>query len=272
MNNNWSIFHKFDGSHPKEFFEIRYFEYNVLISYGETLTLGETELTVCGNEEDARSMYNRICASLPNEGYALSRELLFDPSTVDFDLLTEEIREAARKAFTEVRESHKEETINCYALFSDESAMTIGHLANSREALELTCQSDDIVEALELIDHSERIEIVDDIRWNSQEWSFSVGDEHFDIPYRMILAMDSDIPYNTKYGELVSGIFESAVSALEQLDSDGFFGEGVARNDVILLFQVSDSDEVEGAAERLNTPEKYLQYRKWRNSGDPHPG
>ncbi len=174
---------------------------------------------------------------------------MFNPHNFDFESLTDEIRDGARKAFEAVRSAHPDQTVNSFALFSDDSAMTIVHAANSKEAIAS-------------IDDDDKGDYI----WNCAEWLFDEGGEYLDIAYRMILPLHRDIPSEIDFEDFRAGVFESCIRALENLDREGFFGIGDSRADVIVLFQVGDSDEVEGAVERLNTPEAYARYKAWYDS------
>ncbi len=55
---------------------------------------------------------------------------------MDFEILKQQIEEAAKKAFLEVYEKHGAEEIYCFALYSDEGAMTVCPAANTMKVME----------------------------------------------------------------------------------------------------------------------------------------
>ena len=215
--------------------------------HGEVETMGESTSTSFNIVDAAKVAYAKKCYQIKSEGFLLTREATYDASHIDFDQLTNEIREGARKAFDKIRTAHPDQKINSLCLFSDESAMTIAHCANSKEALIAAGGDEDLV-------------------WNAAEWSFNEGGEFLDVAYRMILPFHLDGYCKMEFAEFRDAVFEACVSALEQLDKEKFFGSGKDREDVVLLFEVSDSDEVESTVKRLNTTKAFSRYKKWASS------
>lgn len=246
----WALLYKYNGDLPREFYEVRLFDSSVWTATGNALTWGESDTTDYADPDTAQSEFEAECEKAIADGFVLTRKGVFDPRRFDFEALTREIHAGARKAFTAVRNAHLDQTIDSFALFSDDSAMTIAHAANSTEVLANVAAD---------VNRGDTI-------WNCAEWSFDEGGEYLDIAYRMILLRQGDIPWEIDFGQFRTGVFESCISALEQLDREGYFGQGDAREDVILLFQVSDSEEVEGAMERLNTPAAFARYQAWYDS------
>lgn len=56
--------------------------------------------------------------------------------SVDFTQLGAAVREAAEKAFAEVRTAHPNECFYAFTLYTDDGAMTIEPAANTEEAFE----------------------------------------------------------------------------------------------------------------------------------------
>jgi hypothetical protein len=151
---------------------------------------------------------------------------------VDFSLVRDEIKDAARQAFEAVRANHPGEQFYTFALYSDESAMTIVPAANSEEALQRQVRADGSSAPAWL-------------RWSTGEWAYEgEGSEHFDSVSRRINV-------DERYEESEPGAFEAfrdnvyaaMVQALGDLDAEGFFGEGEAREAVTLFCSVTDADE-----------------------------
>jgi hypothetical protein len=50
---------------------------------------------------------------------------------------------------------------------------------------------------------------------------------------------------------------------MEQLDREGFFGTGDAREDVVLLCQSEGTEDMEGSINRLNTSRVVGRLERW---------
>jgi hypothetical protein len=246
-NINWSLFYKKYKDQLHEFIEIRQFGSTIIVRKGNTNTCGSSEILKYQDAEEAKIKFNLENASLVNSNFVLYRSGIYDPENFDFSQLTDEIREGARKAFTKIRDSHPNEIINAFALFSDDDAMTIVHVCNSDRAR--LSKGDD-----------------DDFLWNPSEWSYDEGSEYLDIAYRLILTQHQDLPSNINFDDFKAGFIESSITALEQLDNEGFFGSNLLRENTIVLFTISDSDYIDDAVRRLNTPLIYERYRNWYDS------
>jgi hypothetical protein len=247
INTNWSLFYKFEGDRPKEFCEIRQYENKLWVASGKVCTWGEVNITEFDSIDIANRKYEEICHVTQVDDFILTKQGIYDSRNFDFVQLTNEISHAARQAFTAIRQAHPDRFINSFALFSDDSAMTISHIANSKEALPEVDYNEDCI-------------------WNCAEWSFDEGREFFDIAYRMILIKHREIPCEIEFESFRNGVFESCIQALELLDSDNFFGTGSDRNNTIILFQVTDLDDIRGAIERLNTENNVKLYKQWFDS------
>lgn len=246
-NINWSLFYKKDKDRLHEFIEIWQFDSTILVRKGNVNTWGSSEILEYQDAEEAKIEFNLKNVSLANSNIVLYRSGVYDPDNFDFSQLTDEIREGARKAFTKIRDSHPNEIINAFALFSDDDAMTIVHAGNSDYAR--FSKGDD-----------------DDFLWNPSEWSYCDGSEYLDIAYRLILTQHQDLPSNINSDDFKAGFIESTITALEQLDNEGFFGSNLIRESTIVLFAISDSDYIDDAVRRLNTPSMYERYRNWHDS------
>ena len=244
---NWALYYRMQDGRPREFCEIRRVGSAVWVRSGGVNTWGTRESTAYGSSEAADAGFRTVGREKSAEGFVLTREGVYDPSRFDYDQLREELREGVRKAFTAVRDAHAGENVNAFALVSDGSAMTIDVAANSEEALSRNDEDDDY-------------------RWNPDEWPYSEGGEFLDIAYRLLLTQHQDLPSEIPFEDFQEGVFEAGVRALEELDQEGFFGSGPARDTVILLFHVTDADPLEDAARRLNTPAQYQRYHAWWQS------
>ena len=245
--NNWALYYRLDAGRPDEFREIRQVGTAVWVRSGKVQTWGARTITECDTAEAADAEFQAACARQPADGFVLTREGTYDPARFDFEQLKNEIREGARQAFTSVRQAHPGKNVNAFALMTDDSAMTVGPVANSEEAWRESGGEEDFL-------------------WNPSEWSYTEGGEFLDIAYRLILPYHQDVPTEVEFEEFQAGVFEAGIRALEELDGEGFFGTGTARENVVLLFDVTDSDVPDDMAQRLNTPAMYARYQEWWDS------
>jgi len=74
------------------------------------------------------------------------------------------------------------------------------------------------------------------------------------------------LPFELDFATFRRGVFEACIAALEELDSEGFFGVGEQRDECVLLFEVTDSEAVEGAMARLNPPAVVARFDTWMSS------
>jgi hypothetical protein len=180
---------------------------------------------------------------------------------VDFALLRREIKEAARHAFEAVQAAHPDETFYAFALYSDDSAMTVCPSANTEEGYERCVKRYQANKSFMDSIASHRISwegCQSDFRWSTAEWAYEYdGHEQFDTVYRMINAddrYDEDDPEG--FVTFKGRVFASMVLALKDLNAEGYFGARKARRGVTLLCSVSDSGCAlwleEESARRLN--------------------
>lgn len=180
---------------------------------------------------------------------------------LDGSKLTEQIREAARRAFGEVRAAHPEEVFYAFALYTDSSLMTVMPSANSEEQYARKAAT------------TKSAQTKTYYRWATAEWAFEAkGQEHFGEAYKMLndpasryqgddeAKADEDFHYRT------NAVIGSMVEALRQLDAEHFFGQGQAREKVTLFVAVSDDDRSPAietkSAEMLNPPNVFAEFAK----------
>lgn len=247
MPDNYSLFYTFDGDQPARFREARVFGTTVWTAAGAAMTWGEETRTQYASEAEAHAAYATRCQAALADGYSLARASVIDPAAFDFALLHTLVADAARLAFGAVRRAHPGQHINAFALVSDDSAMTIGPAANSREALAAS-------------------EYGEEMLWNPAEWVFEDGVAYFDSAYRLLLQAHRDLPFGVDFDTFRSGVFDACIAALAQLDAEGCFGADAQRDDFVLLFEVSDSEQVEGAMARLNPPAVVARFAAWMAS------
>ncbi|MGK5004624.1 DUF4303 domain-containing protein [Janthinobacterium sp. LB2P70] len=247
MHSNYSLFYTFNHDQPARFQEVRVFGTTVWTAAGAAMTWGEETRTQYASVAEAQAAYLAHCDVAVADGYTLARAMPIDPAVFDFALLQILVADAARLAFGAVRRAHPGQHINAFALVSDDSAMTIGPAANSREALAAS-------------------EYGEEMLWNPAEWAFEDGVAYFDSAYRLLLQAHRDLPFDVDFSTFRSGVFDACIAALAQLDADECFGTGAQRDDCVLLFEVSDSVPVEGALARLNPPAVVARFEAWMAS------
>ena len=247
MHSNYSLFYSFDGDQPACFREARVFGMTVWTAAGAAMTWGEETRKDYASEAQAHAAWLAHCRAAQADGYTLARESTVDPAVFDFALLHTLVADAARRAFDCVRRAHPGQRIDAFALVSDDSAMTIGCMANSREALATS-------------------EYGEEMLWNPAEWAFDEGGAYFDSACRLLLQAHRELPFDVDFDSFRSGVFDACIAALAQLDAEGMFGSGARREEFVLLFEVSDSEPLEGAMARLNPPVVVARFEAWMAS------
>ena len=249
MTTDYSLFYQYDGAMPARFREVRVFDATVWTAEGAAMTWGEESRIQHASAGEAQAAYAAFCAAAPSDGYILARASLIDPAMFDAPLLQTLLVTATRQAVCALRAAHPGQHFNAYALQSDDSAMTISLLANSREALSTAEDEDEML-------------------WNPGEWRFDEGGAYFDSAYRLLLQAHRELPFTVEFEVFRASAFEACIAALELLAAEGLFGTGVEREETLVLFEVSDSEELDGVLERLNTPAMVARLAEWKASWD----
>ena len=241
----WAMYHRYEDGEPAEFETVSVDGARVTRRHGAALTWGEEHTSKSDSTAAATTEAVARGKELLEAGWVLSLQA----ATVDDVELRPLLKEAATKAFQATRDAHKGEVIDGYALYSDDDAMTIVHACTSKQSRNS-----------------------DDDRWFSAEWALEVGERFLELPYRVLVeryrALDDDDDEADEYDEAAfhrhcSRAFEDCVVVLEELRRDGFFSEDLADDDVIVLFDVSDSDAGKFSFERLNPPETVAAFREY---------
>ncbi|MGV3619645.1 MAG: hypothetical protein ACO1OB_02440 [Archangium sp.] len=147
----------------------------------------------------------------------LAREWTFDPDAFDFALLEDELVTAMKRVLSRMP------GINAFALYTDESAMTIGAAAHRFESFD------------------------DETLWWPPEWSLRDDGTDFDVPYRLILSQHRDMLTRVPFETFHEGFSAALVNAMKRIE----FGA------VVALRSVNDTGEVtfigpESMRERFN--------------------
>ncbi len=245
---NWAVFYKYDDDDdvPREFREVRWFGTSVFTATGMVNTWGLESTSETSGTEASRAHYEYARRAAALDGFRLAYETSYHPAQFDFAELLTEIREAARRAFSSLRQNHTQRVINAFALLTDSSAMTIGPVAGT----------------VDLSDEAS----AGDATWSCGEWDLFEGGAYFDVAYRLILSQHRGPPSQVPFVTFRRGFLEACIGALEQLAGAGFFGTSTDRENIVVRLEVSDDDEVPGAMARLNVPTVLLRYQTWLES------
>jgi len=257
LKSHLSLFHRFEGGVPLQFCEVQVAGERLWRTSGAALTWGEQSETAFAGSEAALAAWHAACGELQAEGWTLVRENMLDTRQFDYALLQTQLQTAVRQALQAMRSAHPQ-AINAFALITDEDAMTISAMANSAEALAQT-----------VADYGSDGDAVsdDEIMWSPAEWSYGEGAHDggafFDSAYRLLLQAHRGPPFEADFETHRAAVFETCIAALEQLDREGCFGSGAEREQFVLLFEVSDNEEVEGAMARLNSVTVQERWQAW---------
>ena len=74
MKSNWSLFYKFAGDTPREFYEVRQIGASVWTARGKVKTMGESSSTAFTNVDAAKAAYAGKCCQIVSEGFSLTRD------------------------------------------------------------------------------------------------------------------------------------------------------------------------------------------------------
>ncbi len=163
---------------------------------------------------------------------------------IDFDQLKNLVKSASRETFINLQHRYRDEGLNGFALCTDDSVMTIYHMASTEK------WSDN---------HAE-------FRYSPVEWRLTDNDRLFDPAYELIMARverQYDEQYEDKFEQLVDLTFNSFVTALYELKQ-----EGVIPDTVFLTVMSTDPGdhmlELESAANKLlNNSEQFANWKAW---------
>jgi hypothetical protein len=175
----------------------------------------------------------------------------------DSKRLTRLIREAAREAFRAVMSASPEESFYYFALITTGDGLRPGPSASSLEGLRRTLE--DCRAAGEEVDPSE-------LRWSEADSPHNlIGDEFFqEVEQAFLEGGDHRNWEQEEFLEEVGLRYAAMEAALAELDREGFFGEGEARNRVVINVVAPGEEEervVLERASRLNPEGALAQLR-----------
>lgn len=167
-----------------------------------------------------------------------------------FEYLRPQIKHAAKKAFLEIVEQHKDEKIYAFALYSDGGAMTVCPSTNTLDFLDKKDKNDFLY-----------------YKYEPAEWKYeSEGAEaEFDkICKELCKELDKLPDDEDSFETFQTTLFQTCVDVLEELRNDNFFKK-IIGEEIFLLFSVSDSLDEEELIEivnRLNSQKYATEYAK----------
>ncbi|MDR6465921.1 DUF4303 domain-containing protein [Chryseobacterium sediminis] len=171
---------------------------------------------------------------------------------MDFEILKQQIEDAAKKAFLEVYEKHGAEGIYSFALYSDEGAMTVCPAANTMKVLETADEEDALY-----------------YKYEPAEWTYEMegADEEFnEICTQLRAELDQYEDDDQWFEGFQAKLYSTCIEVLEKLKNENFFTK-ITGKDIFLIFTVSDyefeMEELKDLVVRLNDNEYRSEYLNW---------
>ncbi|MDW9382649.1 DUF4303 domain-containing protein [Chryseobacterium sp. JV558] len=171
---------------------------------------------------------------------------------MDFEILKQQIEDAARKAFLEVYEKHGSEEIYSFALYSDEGAMTVCPATNTMKVLKAADEDDALY-----------------YKYEPAEWTYEMkgADEEFnEICTQLRAELDKHDDDDQWFEGFQTKLYSTCIEVLEKLKNENFFTK-ITGKDIFLIFTVSDyefeSEELKDLIVRLNDNEYKSEYLNW---------
>lgn len=241
---NWAVLVGSNELDRTEFVEVRQNACAVWNARGAPFTMGETGLTEFQSAAEAEAFFSQTISDKQAQGFALLHRGQAIPGSLDVSLLEDAIYRGAREAYQTICREHLDEQVVGFALFTDFDGMTIGSAAMAESTFR------------------DAIEEADYYRANPSEWPYA-ADDGLLLAYRIILVSSYahiEIPFEREIPKYFSKFSECCVRALERINAEGLFGVGMAREDFLLLFGVSDGGPTRATVRRLNPNAVYQRY------------
>ncbi len=171
---------------------------------------------------------------------------------MDFEILKQQIEDAAKKAFLEVYEKHGAEEIYSFALYSDEGAMTVCPAANTMKAIENADEEDALY-----------------YKYEPAEWTYEMegADKEFgEICTRLREELTKHDDDDQWFDSFQNKLYFTCIEVLEKLKNENFFTK-ITDKDIFLTFTVSDYEfeekDLKDLIIRLNDNEYKSEYLNW---------
>ena len=174
-----------------------------------------------------------------------------DEHTIDYASFQTRLVAALRAAWEEVRQQRANETFYMYGIETDSDVISLTPFCNTVE--QFAAENGEPEYPIEKWAVDQEAELYGAGRDHTAELQDEVN--------RFVEIEESDDGYEERKSRLLE-IFEKS---LGQLDSEGFFGSGSDRHNVMLMVDIGDADDDEweymsGAVSRLNPPESSADY------------
>ena len=180
---------------------------------------------------------------------------------MDFVELKSKIEIATRQAFLEMFEKHGKDHIYGFALYSDDSAMTV-------------CPSTNTVKHLEKQDKDDFLYY----KYEPAEWKYEMKgadklfDEISELCYNEVSILEEDDEiYERDFEKYQNQLYEICIEVLEKLKSEKFFKQ-IVGEDILLLFTVTEyefeKEKYQEIITRLNDNEYKNEYLDWLETLD----
>ncbi|MBE4950907.1 DUF4303 domain-containing protein [Chryseobacterium culicis] len=176
---------------------------------------------------------------------------------MDFEILKQQIENAAKKAFLEVYEKHGAEEIYSFALYSDEGAMTVCPAANTMKAMENADEDDALY-----------------YKYEPAEWTYEMegADEDFN---KICAQLRTELYKHDDDDQWFEGfqakLYSTCIEVLEKLKNENFF-TNITGKEIFLIFTVSDDEfekkDLQDLIIRLNDNEYKGEYLDWMANWD----
>lgn len=195
---------------------------------------------------------------------------------VDFKLLRRRIAEASRQTYDAVRAAQGDEGFYAFALYTVDDALGISPSMNSEDAYQRTVekQTADEQHRKWLASHgiSFSASLLGNYRWSPYDWAYECAEsDGFEAVNKLINNhgmgfYDEDDPMG--FVKFKAGVFASMVLALRDLNEQGVFGKGEARQSLTVFCSVPHSESTvwfeQDSARRLNPPNVFQTFSSER--------
>jgi len=204
-------------------------------------------------------------------------------SQVDYQRLRQEIALATRRAFDAVRAARPDEEFYAFALYTVDDAVGVTPSSNSEQAYQRGVSrwmaDEPHKQWLESRGISLESFLLGDERWSPYQWEYEcMESDGFHVVNELINNRGVGFYDEDDLNEFVkfkASVFASMVLALNDLNEQGYFGEGSVRNSLTVFCSVADSEcsiwLEEDSARRLNPPQVFQQFEaeriKWISDG-----
>jgi len=174
---------------------------------------------------------------------------------MDFDIekFKKNLKNKTKITFEKCLEKLSKDEICGFALYSDNSAMTISISLNTYSHLKALREEEPGYDQY--------------FRWTPGEWKYEmINSNEFEELNDLLDKAHVDVT-EVQFLEYRNSVYNTAVEILEEMKNEGLFAG--MKNDFILMFAVSDFSEPKLEIEyvsRLNNEQKNVEFREWIES------